>query len=544
MSGNDRSGQMRSGQLKRGLLNLDIQVSAAMSDRLFKLMNTDNDGCICVDEFSSRLKIDEPAWDWLENALHTIGNALCTKHEVAKQAYSALIEAVHHASIGPLVWQEHLTKAEPTVRALKLRSFQWKQLFRKLDIDEDGYIGEADFLHHFKEFTFTGKVLKDTQNAFFDTKLSTAEIFKRVDTSGDGFIDKDEFDTATQLMRPNASRQELSALWNHIDVHGVGKVDQAEFSDGMRDLPPGLAWEARIIEDLKLLIRQKGNLRVVFDAIDTSGDGCLSGSEFVTALGRLGMGLSSRQCQHLLQRIDVNGDGGVDYEEFLAWVNGRSLDDEEYGIQSRQLIADAMARHLGSAEAAFIYCLQRDTENKVVVSLKAFKRGLVDLLALNKQPLVPTEQELKELFNKVGGRGNTVTASLFIAFFTHGTGLPANEIHITETVLWFAQHKKSLLTHLGYSRNGRAATRTCSRQQFRATCEAKGVVLDEKTWRQVWAMADPRSTMLVDFVAFLSRCKLRYDAASQSYMSAAGRSRAKIKASGRDIAVAWGEALY
>ena len=50
--------------------------------------------------------------------------------------------------------------------------------------------------------------------------------------------------------------------------------------------------------------------------MDKNGDGSLSKDEFDHALRELGRELSEQELEKILNRIDVNGDGEITYEEF------------------------------------------------------------------------------------------------------------------------------------------------------------------------------------------------------------------------------------
>jgi Ca2+-binding EF-hand superfamily protein len=56
----------------------------------------------------------------------------------------------------------------------------------------------------------------------------------------------------------------------------------------------------------------------VFQHIDANRDGHLSSEEILQGLNGLGYSLTPQDVQQLVTRLDTNGDGYVDYEEFLS----------------------------------------------------------------------------------------------------------------------------------------------------------------------------------------------------------------------------------
>ena len=65
------------------------------------------------------------------------------------------------------------------------------------------------------------------------------------------------------------------------------------------------------------LRRYKANLHGTFDAMDTNRDGRLSGSEFRRGLEKLKIAkdLSPVEMDELMQAIDSDGDGHIDFNE-------------------------------------------------------------------------------------------------------------------------------------------------------------------------------------------------------------------------------------
>jgi len=56
----------------------------------------------------------------------------------------------------------------------------------------------------------------------------------------------------------------------------------------------------------------------IFKEFDSDGNGSISEVEFRNAIRKLGLGLTSREIDKLMLRIDSNSDGKIDYNEFIS----------------------------------------------------------------------------------------------------------------------------------------------------------------------------------------------------------------------------------
>ena len=56
----------------------------------------------------------------------------------------------------------------------------------------------------------------------------------------------------------------------------------------------------------------------IFREFDSDGNGSISEVEFRNAIRKLNLGLTSREIDKLMLRIDSNSDGKIDYNEFIS----------------------------------------------------------------------------------------------------------------------------------------------------------------------------------------------------------------------------------
>ena len=73
-------------------------------------------------------------------------------------------------------------------------------------------------------------------------------------------------------------------------------------------------WENNVIERMRVIIATSSkSIQEIFDEFDEDGNGYVTQVEFRNALRRLGLGITSREIDQVMERIDTNGDCKIDY---------------------------------------------------------------------------------------------------------------------------------------------------------------------------------------------------------------------------------------
>ncbi|XP_037373355.1 calcium-binding protein 2 [Talpa occidentalis] len=148
-----------------------------------------------------------------------------------------------------------------------------------------------------------------------DRELRPEEIeelqaaFQEFDRDRDGYIGQRELGACMRTLGYMPTEMELIEISQQISG---GKVDFEDFVELMG--PKLLAETADMIG-----VRE---LRDAFREFDTNRDGRISSGELRAALkALLGERLSQREVDEILQDIDLNGDGLVDFEEFVRMMS-------------------------------------------------------------------------------------------------------------------------------------------------------------------------------------------------------------------------------
>ncbi|XP_041427125.1 calcium-binding protein 2-like [Xenopus laevis] len=135
------------------------------------------------------------------------------------------------------------------------------------------------------------------------------EAFQEFDRDKDGFIGHKELGDCMRTMGYMPTEMELIELSQKITG---GKVD---FDDFVELMGPKLLAETADMIGVK-------ELRDAFREFDSNGDGRISTLELREAMRKLlGQQLGPCDVEEILKDVDVNGDGLVDFEEFVHMMS-------------------------------------------------------------------------------------------------------------------------------------------------------------------------------------------------------------------------------
>ena len=188
--------------------------------------------------------------------------------------------------------------------ASQVMNHPWLNLVKdnKIPLEKINFHG-TNFFKEYKESNRLKKIvlLYIASKLQEDEILDLNELFKAFDKDNNGQIDYKEFEQG--LMRLNSKgikKEEIQSYFNEIDADKNGKIDYTEFI-------------AATLQ--KNVFLKKEKLFEAFSALDTDKNGKIAKEELMRVL--------KLQPQHdkfvteLIKSADRNGDGYIDYKEFV-----------------------------------------------------------------------------------------------------------------------------------------------------------------------------------------------------------------------------------
>mmetsp|Transcript_6144 Transcript_6144/g.10526 ORF Transcript_6144/g.10526 Transcript_6144/m.10526 type:complete len:314 (+) Transcript_6144:44-985(+) len=143
------------------------------------------------------------------------------------------------------------------------------------------------------------------------------EAFSLFDKDGDGTITTKELGTVMRSLGQNPTEAELTDMINEVDADGNGTIDFPEFLTMMARKMKDTDSEEEILE--------------AFKVFDKDGNGLISAAELRYIMTNLGEKLTDEELDDMTRGADVDGDGKLNYEEFV-----RTMMDDELPAQARK----------------------------------------------------------------------------------------------------------------------------------------------------------------------------------------------------------------
>jgi Ca2+-binding EF-hand superfamily protein len=138
-------------------------------------------------------------------------------------------------------------------------------------------------------------------------------IFSKLDSNGDGSIDKSELTSFVQSAQaPGDTSVDVDKIFSTLDADGDGSVTKQDFGDAARRLHDQLQGQSRSDK--------------LFAKIDTNGDGAIGADEltsFINSLPASPDGGASKLAD-ILKQADTSGDGTISKTEFSNAIQNQA----------------------------------------------------------------------------------------------------------------------------------------------------------------------------------------------------------------------------
>ena len=235
---------------------------------------------------------------------------------------------------------------------------EFDMLIEILDTDNDGTISFSEFLALCEEdggtkgkcrmnVTALGMRLATIVAAAQRKGLTLNQIFQHWDENNVGVVSCRMFTRGLQELGLSATKKELKALIQILDVDDDGTVSAEEFERFVQAYAATKGTNAdvlRLRKKLKsLLIRAQNagvDVREAFSHWDRSNQGSFERHAFMQGLVSLGFSITAREGAILMSDMDANGDGIIEVGEFISWCNSAEDESQEVSVE-----VEAAAHH-------------------------------------------------------------------------------------------------------------------------------------------------------------------------------------------------------
>ncbi|XP_028676067.1 calcium-binding protein LPS1-alpha-like [Erpetoichthys calabaricus] len=354
----DGDGSISAAELHLAMKNLGEKLT---EDEIYEMINEadiDGDGQISFEEFKEAFSLFDRDGDGTITT-RELGTVIRSLGQTATdQVLQDMVNEVDVDGKGTIEFKEFLNIMAMRVKGPDIEE-EMREAFRILDKDNDGSISETEMRQIMKNL---GEKLTDEE---IDTMLKEADIdgdglvnydefkeaFSMFDKDGDGTITTQELGTIMKSLGQAPTDQELKDMISEVDADGSGSIDFNEFLTMMAKKMKDTDTEEEIREAFKVFDKdgdgsisaaelrmadqlppeQIAEFREAFALFDKDGDGTITSKELGTVMRALGQNPSEAELQDMINEVDADSNGIVDFTEFLTLMVKRikELDSEE-----------------------------------------------------------------------------------------------------------------------------------------------------------------------------------------------------------------------
>jgi len=130
--------------------------------------------------------------------------------------------------------------------------------------------------------------------------------FQLFDADGDGTISIKELYEVMRSLGQNPTETEIEDMINEVDTDRNGTIDFEEFCKMMKTPAKDIDMETE--------------MKAAFKVFDRDGSGTISLDELRNVMKSFGEILTDDELDSMIKEVDKNGDGSIDYEEFVSFM--------------------------------------------------------------------------------------------------------------------------------------------------------------------------------------------------------------------------------
>ena len=150
--------------------------------------------------------------------------------------------------------------------------------------------------------------------------------------------------------------------------------------------------------------------------MDSDGNGFVSEVEFRNAIRKLNLGMTSREIDQLMRKIDSNSDGKISWQEFISKFKTNDIDEtiKLRGKEKMARLKEQMILHMTSPTDAYRFvrkstfssnpfCIQFDSSKAGKMTYQEFSQMIIKLSGMSGETQ-PAYAVMKDLFDTVDVR--------------------------------------------------------------------------------------------------------------------------------------------
>ena len=132
------------------------------------------------------------------------------------------------------------------------------------------------------------------------------DAFNMFDNNQDGTITREKLGNLMRKLNQTVTEDDLKDVISVVDTKGDGKINFEEFVAMMEKRKDEADTEQEIIN--------------AFRVFDKDGNGLISKAELTNIMSILGDTLTNEEIEEMIIEADVDGDGFINYEEFVRMM--------------------------------------------------------------------------------------------------------------------------------------------------------------------------------------------------------------------------------
>lgn len=338
-------------------------------------------------------------FDWKFNAIQQMGLHLSKTFPTLDESFTSVANSANKITFDLF---KSFVEAQDCLQGLNLTVPLLQRLFSELDPHKKGFINRNDWKNAFKQFVWKDQLFIELKNIAQSTFQDAESLFQFLLSfsahPSKQLVSQLCFEKAVSSLTGNRFKKaDIDHLWRRVAGDG-DQMDSQQFRqnfDGLtyrglsavkvmsdltnastlKSVSSGLTnktasskftiqtrtssstqWESNILEKLRVLLTSSPkSLQDIFNELDEDSNGYITAVEFRNAIRKLGVGLSSRDIDAVLAKIDTNQDGRIDYREFMSKFKATHLDERMAQRTATKMakFKQMMGLHMTSANDAF-----------------------------------------------------------------------------------------------------------------------------------------------------------------------------------------------